>query len=192
MSGLAQFKANVRDVLVGSPSGYNTRGDVTLASNNTITASRILVGAVLETTSYLNLFTGSSLNLGPTNTFNANTVSIGYQRSGWGILQFAPGLNNPMFILRGSAGGSSQSAVKIAYGNPTTQLSNGTSDQGTANFSAGSVDFLLSSLLIASTVSDNVQELHLTSALFFPAKLVFILRAVACWHRKRWHISLQA
>ncbi len=61
-----------------------------------------------------------------------------------------------MFTLRGSAGGSSQCAVKIAYGNPTAQLSNGTSDQGTANFSAGSVDFLLSSLLIASTVSDNV------------------------------------
>jgi autotransporter-associated beta strand protein len=156
MSGLAQFEANVRDVLVGSPSGYNTRGDVTLAGNNTITAGRILVGACLETSSYLNLFTNSSLNLGPTNTINANTVSIGYQRSGWGILQFAPGLNNPMFTLRGSAGGSSQCAVKIAYGNPTAQLSNGTSDQGTANFSAGSVDFLLSSLLIASTVSDNV------------------------------------
>jgi autotransporter-associated beta strand protein len=156
MSGLAQFKANVRDVLVGSPSGYNTRGDVTLAKSNAITASRILVGAVLESTSYHNTFTGSSLNLGPTNLFNANTVNVGYERSGWGILQFAPGLNNPVFTLRGSAGGSSQSAVNIAYGNPTVQLGPGTSDQGAADFSAGSVDFLLSSLLIASTVSDNV------------------------------------
>ena len=156
LSGLAQFQANVRDVLIGSPSGYNTRGDVTLAADNIITAGRILVGACLETSSYLNLFAGSSLNLGLVNKLNANTVNIGYKRSGWGIMQFAPGLNNPTLTLRGYAGGSSQSVMNIAYGNPSAQLGNGTTDLGIVDFSAGSVDLLLSSLLVGSTVGDNV------------------------------------
>ena len=156
MSGLARFEANVRDVLVGAPSGFNTRGDVTLAASNAITAGRVLVGALLETSSYLNLLSGSSLNLGPTNFINADTVCIGYQRSGWGTLRFATNLSNPQCILRGTAGGSSRADMTVGYGNPTAQLGNGTNDYGLADLSAGSLTLRIDSLLIGSTRSDNV------------------------------------
>ncbi|AHF94414.1 hypothetical protein OPIT5_14995 [Opitutaceae bacterium TAV5] len=161
LSYLATFTATVNafnygSTTIGSSGGSGT---VYLAGNSTITAST-LTGGGSGTYGAWNTVQSNRLYLGSSTELNVDTIAFASGRSP-GLVTFraansgaanASAAEIPTLTVRGSAGGDSRADLSIgaltgAY-NPTAG-----SYTSTADFSAGSVDARVGTLLIGSAVN---------------------------------------
>jgi autotransporter-associated beta strand protein len=160
LSGLGTFNATIANLYVGNPRSFSgaastgaANNDIlTLAGNNTITASDTNGIVVAGATS-----TGGGgtqrLRLGTTNVLNATRFVIGGSRSN-GALEFNTGLSNPTVNIRGATGGSSRTNIylgdqAITLGGSLYQSGGGsTSITGTMNFTGGTVNARIDNLIV--------------------------------------------
>ncbi len=77
-SGQTSFTANVNDLLLGSATVGNAAGTLSLAANNTINATSIIVGNSTQTD---NQSVTSALHLGAANTISTGVLTVGGQLS---------------------------------------------------------------------------------------------------------------
>ncbi len=154
LSGLGNFNATIANLYVGRPTAANGNASspgtvkndfMTLAATNTITATnRIVVGAAQQSGSTL-----AKLRLGTTSVLNGASFVIGSSRAS-GTMEFAAA--NGSVTLRGAAGGSAR--TDIFMGDQTnlkgvSQNAGGSSSvTGTMNFTGGSVDARIESLML--------------------------------------------
>ena len=108
LSGLTSFNytqaAAGQTFVLNAAAGSNTTNQVDnlSATTNAITATSVTIGAGSGGA------TGgtATVNLGATNTLNADTVQLGGYRGAGGTLQFTTGTTNSALTLRGAAGGT--------------------------------------------------------------------------------------
>ncbi len=165
LSGLNSFSAVVSSLWVGAaPGGNATAGTLTLAKTNSIkTAANTLAPGVL-------VGRGGSANanglvtLGAKNQVNTDGLTVGGSRTpatGTDVsrIWFGPGLSNPTFALRGSAGGSTRTATfsvgDLAARDIDYQSGPGGSSGGNADFSGGSVDILADKIYVGRSAADT-------------------------------------
>jgi fibronectin-binding autotransporter adhesin len=91
----------------------NEYGVLTLAANNSITASLLQVGGAKSVSAAFSAF--GTMFLGQSNAFDADTFQLGANQSN-GTVEFQSGLSNPALTIRGSAGGTSRATVNIGTG----------------------------------------------------------------------------
>jgi len=147
MSGLATFSANVSNFRVGY--GSMSAGILTLATNNTITASSTLEVGDSNNQNASSL--ASSMILGQTNTLNTSTLNIGAGASkGVGTVFFNSTLTNPTLVIRGTAGGNSAANMNIGTLTGTAAVPGLSSLVLTAGAgrSGGSIDAIFSTVII--------------------------------------------
>ena len=167
LSGLSNFVADVGQVLISTTTTANEQymmGTLTLAQTNFVrvapgtTKPGILVGSMN------NASTGKrgtqQILLGPDNTIEADTISIGGTKMD-GAIQFRSGLTaGAKVTLRGSAGGSDPVKV-LAVGDhrasPLHYLAGGTSVgvTGTLNTTGGWLDALITDLYVARSQTNS-------------------------------------
>jgi hypothetical protein len=149
LSGLDTFSANVGRVLVGVGAGGPNRatGRLILAKTNTIIASGS-APAIDIGDSDVNNGGGSTLLLGETNALFADTITFarGKER-GVNVL-----FNNPgsVAFFRAANGSSRVASFVIADGSTVLDTVNGLA---TANFSGGTVDALIGTLVVGRGTS---------------------------------------
>ena len=154
MSGLGQFTYTAAGNIfrVGLASGaQNTPALgqvalVTLAGQNTITAATFALGDISANSDGGQ----STLRLGQTNALNANTFNTGASGRSDVDLSFATGLVNPSAVIRGTSGGST--AVNSWVVGRLAQFAGAPQTTFAANvdFSPGSLDAKVTTLLIGS------------------------------------------
>ncbi|GFZ94529.1 hypothetical protein GCM10011408_13080 [Dyella caseinilytica] len=160
MSGLTNFifdnptqRFSVGGQLIGSSVTGSASGTLTLASaGNVITTSSFGVADVGRSISATNNNTGT-LNLGQSNTINANTINIGANQS-TGTMQFASGITNGSLVLRATDGSSAVANWNIGTG----ASSNYTGTSATVNLSAGTLDALVTNVLIGQSLYGTVSN----------------------------------
>jgi autotransporter-associated beta strand protein len=153
-SGLSQFTyaSATTAFRVGLASGsQNTAalGQValaTLAAQNTITASALLVGDVTA-----NSDGGlSTLRFGEVNQVNTGALNFGAGGRSDVVVEFAPGATDPSLTIRGTAGGATAAGNwqvgRVSQFSTAGQLT----FSATANFASGTLDAKVSSLVIGS------------------------------------------
>jgi len=144
MSGLANFQATINEFRIATEH-VRTQAQVTLANTNTITADAIIVAS--------STYTGtldSFLRLGNSNTINTNKIIVAGARS-TSTLEFDPTLTGtPTVTIRGKAGGTSRTAMWVADQRGAGGYGTGGSSTavGTADFTAGSIDAMFSTLIV--------------------------------------------
>jgi|UPI000486C03B autotransporter-associated beta strand protein len=118
-------------------------GTVKLSSaSNTITVNNLNVGLNGGTGSIVN---SGTLSLGTANAINATNVQVGGTRSN-GNLSFQTGLTTPMVTFRGVTGGTTR-VTKFTVG---VNGAGGTAgNTQVADFSLGSIDLLVTNLIVA-------------------------------------------
>jgi fibronectin-binding autotransporter adhesin len=162
LTNLSTFVANIGGITVGA---YNTpnqaiarqKGYLYLAQTNIINCignapraygneAQIEVGE--------NLGNGSNIQvpmyLGIMNMINVNTITIGGDKQGSGaLLAFNPVFTNgaPLAVFRGTNGPSSRVSV-WKLGDNSNQTSTGSSSSGTVDFSNGSLDALVNTMIL--------------------------------------------
>lgn len=152
MSGLSSFTHNggTQTLRVGlTGSGHSANGTtpvvtVTLAETNVLTAGPFLMGDQVGASG------GglSSLYLGQTNILNFSSIAMAAARSS-ALLTFAPGLIDPTVKIRGNNGTSALGTWNMgAIGNFTNN-----DWTSTADFSAGSLDALVTTLTVGRAAS---------------------------------------
>ncbi|MFA6285942.1 MAG: PEP-CTERM sorting domain-containing protein [Opitutaceae bacterium] len=154
MSGLSTFNATVNSFNLGV--GSRGPGDITLAATNTITAISLKAGdsGGSSTTSGQ----VSDLLLGRSNTLNIDTITIGANlASGSMKFQTLAGLPVPSVIIR-AQNGTGRAAMNIANVG-TIAVTNGQTSTVDFSGSGGSVDALVSTLLIAKRADSGTGAL---------------------------------
>lgn len=166
LSGLASFTATVANFSIGQ--GNRSVGLLTLGTSSTITASVLSVGYSAS----LNPNTSSILNLGSTTNLNVANIYIGAPTSSGnnvssGILRFNPSLaggDTETVVIRGQTGGSSRANLTVGQNSNDGSSPAARSVTGLADFTGGSVDALLDTLLIAYS-EGNTSNASLTGTL---------------------------
>ena len=115
-------------------------GTVTLSSTSNFLRAGTIRLPVEQTS---NGGTSGTLNLGVENTLHVNTLEIGRGTQTTGTAQFAGGLAAPALTIR-SQTGTGRAAITIGYQNNNTS----SSSTGTLNTEAGTLDALVSTLLL--------------------------------------------
>jgi fibronectin-binding autotransporter adhesin len=134
-------------IVVGGFSGAGSPGNFGMfklsAATNSVTADSINVGTTSGANS-AGIITKGEMELGASNTINANTWTLGNTRSG-GIVRFKDGLEAPSAILRGQDGTSAVTRITIG------QNAAGSTGVGTSSLelAAGSVDLLVTDLVLS-------------------------------------------
>lgn len=150
MAGLSNFVYNspANTFRVGTRPGSNPtsntalNGEVTLAANNTITTALF---AVSDQSGPRNPGT-YTLHLGGTNALNATNFNVAYSGRSGATVNFATGLTNPTVTIRGLDGTSAVTSFNI--GNIANNT--GTTWAASVDLSAGTVDALVTSMVIGS------------------------------------------
>lgn len=161
MSGLTDFAYNqstknfVVQPITAASASINTL-NLAKAGTNNITAAVVTVGAASGTS------TGTGhegrLALGTTNNLYTATVNVG-GFNGSGLISYQSGLTSPSLKLRGTDGTSAVTTWKIG------ETSSGTrSGQGVVNLTSGSLDALVTDLIIGRHIagSSNADTSSLT------------------------------
>jgi len=157
MSGLTAFKANLgatgnfnigTSTSSGSPTGQASSTTMYLADSNVITTGTMRVSGALVTS----VNTGaeaSTLYLGNTNTINASSILVGrgQDSSAYGILKFNPSATAASLKIRGVDGTSAATALRIGVNEGAVT---GVSQRGSADFTGGTLDVLVSDILVGS------------------------------------------
>lgn len=150
LSGLSDFTFNqstknfVIQPITAATASINTL-NLAKAGSNTVTAAIVTVGGASGTSQG----TGHEgrLGLGTTNTFNTATFNIG-GFNGSGLISYQSGLTTPSLKLRGTDGISAATTWKIG------ETSSGTrSGQGVVNLTGGSLDALVTDLIIGRHIA---------------------------------------
>jgi autotransporter-associated beta strand protein len=162
LTNLNNFNATLGGITVGvyntpNPSVARQKGFLFLARTNVLTfagnaaraygnESQIEIGE--------NLGNGSNVQvpmyLGIMNTINVNSISVGGDKQGSGaLLAFNPVFTNaaPIGVFRGTNGGSSRVSV-WRVGDNSNQTTTGSGASGTVDFSNGSLDAMVDTMLI--------------------------------------------
>jgi len=180
LSGLGTFTASVNTLAVGALSNTSVypAGVLYLAQTNTITAAGGAWGQTNAFGETLSLMVGETgkgkttkswLYLGQMNTFNVNSVGDGLAKEE-AAMQFNSTLaGTPLAIFRAADGVSPVS--NWAIGDGTGQTGASTSPNGTVDFSAGSVDALVSTMYLgrtpnASANNPSIGTLNLSAGSF--------------------------
>jgi len=156
-SGLASLvisKAGQAFTVSGSNSSLNPGNSAQMilsSTSNTITALSVNVGSLGNGTSGLN---SGRLDLGAANVINADAWKLGTTRSG-GIVAFQAGLTNPTATLRAADGTSRVTTITVGE-NAAGGTGVGTSH---LNFSGGSVDLLVTDLILSRGGSTSTTAL---------------------------------
>lgn len=157
LSGLNSFTYNSSGnaFRVGLKSGTNNGvalgqiSTVTLAANNTITASLLAVADHSASSDG----GSATLNLGQTNTLNVGSINVGASGRSDALLRFATGLTNPTVTIRGTAGGTS--AVPTFNIGTVNTFNNAaqTTFTSTVDLSTGTVDANVTAMTIGNAES---------------------------------------
>ena len=148
LSGLSNFTAQVGSfsaaVVGGKPNNVQGQFTLTLATNNSITASNLVLGASG------NGFGTDTINLGLSNTFNASGILLfGGRHSG--TMSFLAGTGSNL-VMRGASGGLSRGNLFIGDQANFSGLGGGAGGSsgiaGTLNFGCGTVDARLNQLML--------------------------------------------
>lgn len=164
-SGAANiFRVGVR---AGTASNNNTGVDpnatVTLATDNTITATTLAIGTQGASSNGGN----SILRLGQTNALNANTITIGTGGRNNATLKFNAGLSNPTATIRATDGTSRVTTWGVGRVANVTQT---TAWAATADFSAGQLDALVNSLRIGRAQATSTNRIGTENGTFSMGK----------------------
>ncbi|MEI7730467.1 MAG: PA14 domain-containing protein [Verrucomicrobiota bacterium] len=150
LSGLSNFTANVSNwtaaVIGGNPNNVSVQFTLTLATNNTITATNIVLGSSGMGNSSAG---GNTVNLGRSNTFNANNIVVMGGRQ-LGAMLFQAGSSSNLTI-RGVAGGSSRANLYAGDQSNLSGLGGGGGSSvstSTLNFSGATVDVRFNQLTL--------------------------------------------
>lgn len=155
MSNLASFSATVG--AFNYSTGTNGVGTVYLADSSTITATTLSGGGSGNFSSFNSGIT-NKLFLGTATTLNVDTIVLAQGRTR-GTVSFRPAdsgaantsaVSSPTLTIRGSSGGSSRASLTIGTVNEGGSWSPGAGYVSTADFSAGSVDAMVSTLLVGN------------------------------------------
>jgi hypothetical protein len=155
MSGLGKLIATVGKFYVaqgGSGSFQsNVSARVNLARTNVITCLRANAGQfeVGDSSGGTVTLPGSTLNLGITNAFFADTVRFGKQKATNNLVRFNPAFTglNPSVFIRGTNGLASR-VTTFTIGDADTETTTPNFVQALVDFSAGSVDGLVNTMII--------------------------------------------
>ena len=142
LSGLGGFTANYATINIGAggPTGRE-RGSLTLAATNTLTAATLVLSANNgNPTSPNNLF------LGAVNTLNVNSILVGTNKCNT-LMAFNSGLVDPTLRIRGQ-GGTDANRANLTIGDFIAQTVSGSQCTGVVDWTAGTVDAKLGTLLI--------------------------------------------
>lgn len=154
LSNLSTFTATVGAFNYGS--GTSGVGTVYLANNSTITASTLTGGGTGTYTAWSNAVS-NRLVLGSTTVLHVDTIAFASNRT-QGTVAFRPAdsgaanaaaASTPILTIRGQTGGDSRAALSvgnIAEGGILNTNTN--ARESVADFSAGSVDALVSTLIV--------------------------------------------
>jgi len=157
MSDLSSFKANVGSAgsfnigtttTNASPTAQASSSTVYLADTNQITTGTLRISAALVTSVNLGA-EASTLYLGRDNTINSDSILVGrgQDSSAYGILKFDPSVSSPTLKIRGSNGTSAAASLRVGVneGGNTSTL-----QRGVADFTGGTLDVLVTDVLIGS------------------------------------------
>ncbi len=148
LSGLSTFTANVSSftasVIGGKPNNVAGQFVLTLATNNTITATNLVLGA----SGYGN--GTDAINLGANNILNVNSLAVVGGRK-TGTMSFQSGAISNL-VIRGVSGGASRADIWVGDQVNFSGLGSGgggsTPCNGTLNFGAATVDARLDQLTL--------------------------------------------
>jgi hypothetical protein len=165
MGGLGSFSANVADFYVGR--GARANGTVTLAANgagtNAITAHVLSVADSVNSSENSGT---STLSLGSSNTLHTDAIFVGAptdpvtRNTQAGQVLFQSGLAGATVMIRGTSGGDSRADLTIAsHGtrpySPSNQRVTNRSLTSSVDFTGGTVDALLGTVLIGNGQGNN-------------------------------------
>jgi fibronectin-binding autotransporter adhesin len=152
MSGLSTFNFSGSNFYVGFAQPGATRstgGILYLASTSSITAPLLDVGD----SNGQNSGSASDLYLSAgANTINANTIDVGHSKANGSLLFAATNGTAPIVTIRGSGGGTNR-VTTFDIGDHSTGTGNNV--VGTADFSSGIVNALITTLTIGSYENQN-------------------------------------
>ncbi|MGD0260908.1 MAG: DNRLRE domain-containing protein [Verrucomicrobiota bacterium] len=147
LSGLGNLSATLNQVLVGVIGPVNRpTGTLLLARTNTLTATGSPGLCVADSNS--NAGGQNLLYLGQTNAIFVDSIVIARQK-GNATLRFNPAFANPAVCFRGSDGSSRVSSWNIA--DNSLQSTSSSSALGTNDFSGGTVDALVDTLVLGKS-----------------------------------------
>jgi fibronectin-binding autotransporter adhesin len=171
MSGLDTFTATVNQIGIGydiSSSGSEVNGIWYLARTNIITTgvgsfstgTAWIVGGATATTAG----TGQ-VYLGQTNALYVDGILLGLGGANTGsLITFNPAFTNPIAYIRGISGSSSRVTL-WSLGDDTVNLNNGGNAYGQINdFSAGTLNALVGTLLVGQGAQGNGANAHTPNA----------------------------
>ncbi len=158
-SGLTSLTYNspANNFAVGGPNATsigasNVTDTLTLAATNNITASSFLVGNSGHSN---NGQVVATVNLGQTNTIDANTFNVGLNKAA-ATLQFSVGLAaNPTLVLRGTDGVGRVSSMTIGSNSSNANNDTALVDLTTGVTGTSVLDALVTSLTIGSTATNT-------------------------------------
>jgi autotransporter-associated beta strand protein len=149
MAGVANFTYNSSSnkFSVGgralTKSGTAGSTTLTLANNNSITASQFIVNE----TSNSGDGNAGAVYLGQTNIINADIHKVGAVK-GVATLSFKAGLTDPSLTIRGTAGGTTRTTLSIGIDNSGTTAGTGTLDLTTGVTGTSTLDAMIGTLTI--------------------------------------------
>src|SRR3954467_4582483 len=166
MSGLGTFSANINQILVGTIGPVNrATGTLYLGKTNDITVTGS--PGILAADNSSNNGGPNFIYLGQINSIFADSITISRQK-GTATLRFNPALVNPTAIFRGSDRSSRVSIWNIA--DNSLQSTSSSSSLGTNDFSGGTVDALVDTLVVGksqkTTGANSTGVLTFTSGAF--------------------------
>ena len=147
LSGLDAFDAVLGQLSIGVAGPVvRSTGTLVLAGTNTVTATGsigILVGDNNSNSGGQNY-----LYLGGNNSINADSITIGRQKA-TATLAFNPVFQNPFAVFRASNGTGRVSSWYV--GDNSAQSSSSSATHGTVDFSGGTVDILVDTLVVGKS-----------------------------------------
>jgi parallel beta-helix repeat protein len=166
LSGLDTFNANLNQISVGvAGSVVRATGTLELAKVNSITAAAspgILVGD-----NGSNAGGQSRLYLGQDSSIFADSITIARQKAN-GLMAFNPAFASPSALFRGANGAGRVAAWNI--GDNSAQSTSSSSSRGTNDFTGGSVDAMVDTLVVGksqkTTGADSFGTLTFESGTF--------------------------
>lgn len=154
LSNLADFTATVGSFNYGA--GTNGTGTVYLANNSTITAASLTGGGTGTYTAWANAVS-NRLVLGTSTTLHVDTIafatgrtqgSVSFRAAGSGAANTSAAIS-PTLVIRGQSGGNSRAALSIGNNTEGGILNTNTNArESTADFTDGSIDALVSTLIV--------------------------------------------
>jgi autotransporter-associated beta strand protein len=147
MSGLGTFAATLNQILVGCAGPQNRQtGTLYFGRTNTVTLTG--TPGILAGDNHSNGGGQNFIYLGIDNAIFADSITIARQKA-TATLKFFPGLVNPSALFRASDGTSRIASWNIA--DNSLQSSSSSSAIGTNDFSAGTVDALVDTLIVGKS-----------------------------------------